>query len=198
MISSSRVLKLADFGLARICQQGDHSRPYSHQVATRWYRAPELLYGARKYDMGVDLWYAFLRWEYNDCLMNRAVGCIFGELLNHGPLFPGQNDIDQLCSVISVLGSPSKETWPQLEDLPDYNKIEFPHSEGISIKQVCPDSSDQAITLLSKFLKYNSLDRISAKAVCLINISLITFNLFFVFRHCLMTIFSSNHSQRII
>ncbi len=50
------------------------------QVATRWYRAPELLYGARRYTEGVDLW---------------AVGCILGELLNSSPLFPGENDIDQ-------------------------------------------------------------------------------------------------------
>jgi cell cycle related kinase len=50
------------------------------QVATRWYRAPELLYGARWYTEGVDLW---------------AVGCILGELLNSSPLFPGENDIDQ-------------------------------------------------------------------------------------------------------
>ena len=49
-------------------------------MATRWYRAPELLYGARRYTEGVDLW---------------AVGCILGELLNCSPLFPGENDIDQ-------------------------------------------------------------------------------------------------------
>ena len=50
------------------------------EVATRWYRAPELLYGARRYTEGVDLW---------------AVGCILGELLNCSPLFPGENDLDQ-------------------------------------------------------------------------------------------------------
>ncbi|XP_051281586.1 cyclin-dependent kinase 20 isoform X3 [Dicentrarchus labrax] len=55
LISSSGHLKIADFGLARLfSDQGE--RLYSHQVATRWYRAPELLYGARKYDEGVDLW----------------------------------------------------------------------------------------------------------------------------------------------
>ncbi|KAM4563940.1 cyclin-dependent kinase 20 isoform 2-T4 [Odontesthes bonariensis] len=55
LISSSGHLKIADFGLARLfSDRGD--RLYSHQVATRWYRAPELLYGARKYDEGVDLW----------------------------------------------------------------------------------------------------------------------------------------------
>ncbi|XP_007507757.1 cyclin-dependent kinase 20 isoform X8 [Monodelphis domestica] len=55
LISSSGQLKIADFGLARVfSHEGD--RLYSHQVATRWYRAPELLYGARQYGEGVDLW----------------------------------------------------------------------------------------------------------------------------------------------
>ena len=57
------------------------------QVATRWYRAPELLYGARRYTEGVDLW---------------AVGCILGELFNSSPLFPGENDIDQAASPHAV------------------------------------------------------------------------------------------------
>ncbi|KAK2175954.1 hypothetical protein NP493_694g01004 [Ridgeia piscesae] len=55
LISSTGTLKIADFGLARVFQN-EGNRLYSHQVATRWYRAPELLYGARKYDEGVDLW----------------------------------------------------------------------------------------------------------------------------------------------
>ncbi|XP_058499800.1 cyclin-dependent kinase 20 isoform X3 [Solea solea] len=99
LISSSGHLKIADFGLARLfSEQGE--RLYSHQVATRWYRAPELLYGARRYDEGVDLW---------------AVGCIFAELLNSSPLFPGENDIEQLCCVLRVLGTPTQESWPGLD-----------------------------------------------------------------------------------
>ncbi|XP_037267474.1 cyclin-dependent kinase 20 [Falco rusticolus] len=89
-------LKLADFGLARVLGP-PRGRPYSHQVATRWYRAPELLYGARHYDEGVDLW---------------AVGCVFGELLNLSPLFPGESDIEQLCCVLRALGTPSPRAWP--------------------------------------------------------------------------------------
>ncbi|XP_013404399.1 cyclin-dependent kinase 20-like [Lingula anatina] len=96
LISSTGHLKIADFGLARVFQN-EGNRQYSHQVATRWYRAPELLYGARKYDEGVDLW---------------AVGCILGELLNNSPLFPGENDIEQLCCVLRVLGTPTEATWP--------------------------------------------------------------------------------------
>ena len=92
LISAEGRLKIADFGLSRIYKRDD-DRQYSHQVATRWYRAPELLYGARNYTEGVDLW---------------AVGCIFGELLNNCPLFPGENDIDQLGIVIKNLGTPTQ------------------------------------------------------------------------------------------
>ncbi|KAJ3044983.1 Cyclin-dependent kinase 20 [Rhizophlyctis rosea] len=154
LISPTGVLKLADFGLARVhwSGEGGEGRPYSHQVATRWYRAPELLYGARKYDAGVDLW---------------AVGCIFGELLNHSPLFPGQNDIDQLYCVISILGTPTKETWPDLESLPDYNKIQFPSMPAVPLNQICPDASQEAVDLLKKFLVYPSSERIPAKEALL-------------------------------
>ena len=72
LLSADGVLKLADFGLARL--HVPDGRPYSHQVATRWYRSPELLYGAQHYDGGCDMW---------------AVGCVLGELLNHAPLFVG-------------------------------------------------------------------------------------------------------------
>ncbi|KAI9360011.1 kinase-like domain-containing protein [Zopfochytrium polystomum] len=145
LIAPNGVLKLADFGLARVHSYEKTGRPYSHQVATRWYRAPELLYGARKYDAGVDLW---------------AVGCIFGELLNHSPLFPGQNDIDQLYCVQSVLGTPTPCTWPDLETLPDYNKIQFPEMPPVPFEKVCPDASPEALDLLKKFLVYASADRI--------------------------------------
>ncbi|XP_012413256.1 cyclin-dependent kinase 20 [Trichechus manatus latirostris] len=97
-IEDNQYLKIADFGLARVFSP-DGNRLYTHHVATRWYRAPELLYGARQYDQGVDLW---------------AVGCIMGELLNGSPLFPGENDIEQLCCVLRILGTPSPQVWPAL------------------------------------------------------------------------------------
>ncbi|KAJ3138464.1 Cyclin-dependent kinase 20 [Physocladia obscura] len=152
LISSTGILKLADFGLARVHNSSENGRPYSHQVATRWYRSPELLYGARKYDIGVDLW---------------AIGCIFGELLNHSPLFPGQNDIDQLYCVLSILGTPSPQEWLELESLPDYNKIQFPHCEPIAFDKICPDASTGAVTLLKKFLVYPSKKRICASKALL-------------------------------
>lgn len=147
LISSTGHLKIADFGLARVFQNKGN-RLYSHQVATRWYRAPELLYGARKYDEGVDLW---------------AVGCIFGELLNNSPLFPGENDIKQLCCVQGVLGTPNEKIWPGMHDLPDYNKITFPDTPPVPFEEVVPDASPEALNLLKRFLVYQSKHRISAK-----------------------------------
>ncbi|KPP66074.1 hypothetical protein Z043_115460 [Scleropages formosus] len=70
LISSTGQLKIADFGLARLFSN-EGERLYSHQVATRWYRAPELLYGARKYDEGVDLWYVLQ--SFNSPLFQSAV-----------------------------------------------------------------------------------------------------------------------------
>ena len=46
------------------------------------------------------------------CVCFRAAGCIFGELLNSSPLFPGENDIEQLCCVLRVLGTPTRDSWP--------------------------------------------------------------------------------------
>ena len=146
LISAEGRLKIADFGLSRICVPGD-SRQYSHQVATRWYRAPELLYGARDYNEGVDLW---------------AVGCILGELLNNCPLFPGENDIDQLGIVIKNLGTPTEQSWPGVGGLPDYSKITFPDTAGVAYTDMVPDATPGAVHLLSNLVIYNSANRLAA------------------------------------
>ena len=138
LISPSRRLKIADFGLARL----KSDRPMSHQVGTRWYRAPELLYSAKTYDYGVDLW---------------SAGTIIGELYNFSPLFPGQSDIEQLWCVIRVLGTPTRETWPQLETLPDYQKITFSHAERRAFDHVWCDLPEHVIGLLKELLIYDSL-----------------------------------------
>ncbi|XP_012318879.1 cyclin-dependent kinase 20 isoform X1 [Aotus nancymaae] len=151
LISASGQLKIADFGLARVFSP-DGSRLYTHQVATRWYRAPELLYGARQYDQGVDLW---------------AVGCIMGELLNGSPLFPGENDIEQLCCVLRILGTPSPQVWPELVELPDYNKISFKEQAPVPLEEVLPDASPQALDLLGQFLLYPPRRRIAASKALL-------------------------------
>tara|TARA_B100000780_G_C21040289_1_gene417421 strand:- start:53 stop:1054 length:1002 start_codon:yes stop_codon:yes gene_type:complete len=147
LISSAGILKIADFGLARVHDPFSNDS-YTHQVATRWYRAPELLFGARKYGVGVDLW---------------AVGTIFGELLNHSPIFPGENDINQIYRVLQVLGTPTIELWPEVIDLPDFNKISFPTMTPIHLKHVVPNGSLPALDLLLSFLKYRPQNRCTAQ-----------------------------------
>jgi serine/threonine protein kinase len=63
----------------------------SVDVGTRWYKAPEILYGARSYDASVDVW---------------SAGCILAELLDTTPLFTGFNDFDQTAKIAFYLGSP--------------------------------------------------------------------------------------------
>ncbi|XP_075711006.1 cyclin-dependent kinase 7 isoform X2 [Rhinoderma darwinii] len=86
LLDENGVLKLADFGLAK--SFGSPNRVYTHQVVTRWYRSPELLFGARMYGVGVDMW---------------AVGCILAELLLRVPFLPGDSDLDQLTKGMSSL-----------------------------------------------------------------------------------------------
>ena len=86
LVDASGCLKLGDFGLAKYF--GSPNRQYTDRVVTRWYRAPELLYGAKKYGTGVDIW---------------AVGCILAELLLRVPFLPGETDLDQLTKIFQVV-----------------------------------------------------------------------------------------------
>ena len=87
LISKDGVLKLCDFGFAR--PQGGPGAKYSEYVATRWYRAPELLVGDQKYGRGVDVW---------------AIGCMFVEIATGQPLFPEESDVDQLYLIRKNVG----------------------------------------------------------------------------------------------
>jgi cyclin-dependent kinase 7 len=95
LVDEAGLLKISDFGLAK--QFGDPRRINTPMVVTRWYRAPELLFGARHYSVGVDMW---------------AVGCILAELLLRVPFLPGESDLDQLNRIFKVLGTPTDDVWP--------------------------------------------------------------------------------------
>ncbi|KAL9655063.1 hypothetical protein ABK040_008845 [Willaertia magna] len=139
-------LKLGDFGLATLYTGKDQT--YSHQVATRWYRAPELCFGSRSYDFKVDIW---------------AAGCVMAELYNLSPLFAGENDIDQLYQVLTILGIPSESNWPGVSKLPDYGKITFSHVKVKKLQDLIPNASDLAIDLMEQLLQFDTDKRYSAK-----------------------------------
>ncbi|XP_041093081.1 cyclin-dependent kinase 20 isoform X2 [Polyodon spathula] len=104
---------------------------------------------------------------YSHQVATRAVGCIFGELLNNSPLFPGENDIEQLCCVLRVLGTPNEKIWPEITELPDYNKITFKENPPIPLEQIVPDASLQAVDLLKRFLVYPARERSTARQALL-------------------------------
>ncbi|KAI0524367.1 hypothetical protein KFK09_003734 [Dendrobium nobile] len=117
-------------------------------VGTRWFRAPELLYGSTNYGQEVDLW---------------SLGCIFAELLSLEPLFPGTSDIDQIGRIISVLGDFNEETSPGCSKLPDYNKIAFTKvGSPIGLEACLQDHPPSEVALVKKLVRYDPATRATA------------------------------------
>ncbi|XP_020285438.1 cyclin-dependent kinase-like 4 [Pseudomyrmex gracilis] len=87
LVSPNGVIKLCDFGFARHITGPNES--CTDYVATRWYRAPELLFGESRYGRGIDVW---------------AAGCLYAEMVTGQPLFPGDSDVDQLYRITKFFG----------------------------------------------------------------------------------------------
>ncbi|EKX36494.1 hypothetical protein GUITHDRAFT_78884 [Guillardia theta CCMP2712] len=108
-------VKIADFGMARLIQQPLRALHLDGVVVTVWYRAPELLMGAKHYSKAIDMW---------------ALGCIFCELMTNTPVFQGKEDKqpkalqeDQIRKIFRVIGKPTAQDWQQITELPEWNKI---------------------------------------------------------------------------
>lgn len=144
LIGEDGQLKLADFGLARIF--GSPNRKFTYQVFARWYRAPELLFGAKQYGSGVDIW---------------AVACIFAELLLRRPFLQGSSDIDQLGKIFAAFGTPKPSQWPDMVCLPNY--MEYQYVPAPPLRTLFPTATDDALDLLAKMFTYDPRARISAE-----------------------------------
>ncbi|RAL15686.1 TFIIH complex serine/threonine-protein kinase subunit KIN28 [Aspergillus homomorphus CBS 101889] len=111
LIAADGEVKLADFGLAR-----SFADPYlnmTHQVITRWYRPPELLFGARQYSGVVDVW---------------SMGMVFAELLLRVPFIVGNTDLDQIAKICEAFGTPTEDNWPGVTRLPNYLPADANHT----------------------------------------------------------------------
>ncbi|KAI5954278.1 hypothetical protein KGF54_002053 [Candida jiufengensis] len=141
LVTTQGILKICDFGLAR----GIHPKFFKNRVATitnyvatRWYRAPELILSSKNYSKAVDIW---------------AIGCILGELFGRRPIFPGKNSNEQIFEVVKVLGSPSPETvkkynW-KIEGILwcKYKQVKWP--------TIYPFAPIEAIKLLDNLLQWD-------------------------------------------
>ena len=139
-----KVLKIADFGLARAFSVP--LRELTHEIETLWYRSPELLLGIKTYDLGVDTW---------------PLGCIFAEMYLGHPLFMGDCEIDQLFKIFQFLGTPTEDNWPGFNKLPYYKK-NFPRFKKSDPMKVLKNMDPQGLNLLLKLLEVDPNKRITA------------------------------------
>lgn len=136
-------IKLADFGLGRAVGIPLHT--LTKEVVTLWYRAPEILLGARHYSTAVDIW---------------SLGCIIAEIVTLKPLFPGDSEIDQLYNIFQVLGTPNDSIWEGVTALENFQK-EFPIWERSEVNLDDPECR----SLVNDILVYNPRDRPSARTI---------------------------------
>jgi len=137
------LLKLCDFGSAKILVKGE---PNVYYICSRYYRAPELIFGATDYTQSIDVW---------------SVGCVFAELILGQPIFAGESSIDQLVEIIKVLGTPTKEQIKTMN--PTSKEIKLPSIKAHSWSRLFPTTTpENAISLISQMLEYTPTKRIGA------------------------------------
>ncbi|XP_032502053.1 mitogen-activated protein kinase 11 isoform X2 [Phocoena sinus] len=136
-------LRILDFGLAR--QADEEMTGY---VATRWYRAPEIMLNWMHYDQTVDIW---------------SVGCIMAELLQGKALFPGNDYIDQLKRIMEVVGTPSPEVLAKISSEHARTYIQsLPHMPQKDLRSIFHGANPLAVDLLGRMLVLDSDQRVSA------------------------------------
>lgn len=147
LLNSDCELKICDFGLSRgINFELDPTMSTSY-VATRWYRAPELLLQWEKATKAIDVW---------------SVGCIFAEMLERKVLFPGKNYLNQLDLILDLVGSPKEEDIRGSDKARKYLR-NLPRKTAKNLRKVFPNVNPSALDLLSKMLIFNPEKRISVE-----------------------------------
>ncbi|XP_029432775.1 glycogen synthase kinase-3 alpha isoform X2 [Rhinatrema bivittatum] len=141
------VLKLCDFGSAKQLVRGEPNVSY---ICSRYYRAPELIFGATDYTSNIDIW---------------SAGCVLAELLLGQPIFPGDSGVDQLVEIIKVLGTPTREQIREMN--PNYTEFKFPQIKAHPWTKVFkPRTPPEAIALCSRLLEYTPVTRLSPLEAC--------------------------------
>ncbi|MBN3301909.1 mitogen-activated protein kinase 11 isoform X2 [Amia ocellicauda] len=136
-------LRILDFGLAR--QTDDEMTGY---VATRWYRAPEIMLNWMHYTQTVDIW---------------SVGCIMGELIKGKVLFPGNDYIDQLKRIMEVVGTPSQELLKKISSEHAQKYIQsLPYMPQQDLEKIFRGANPLAVDLLKRMLLLDCDSRVTA------------------------------------
>ena len=143
----SAILKLCDFGSAKVLVPGEPNVAY---ICSRYYRAPELIFGATDYTVNIDTW---------------SAGCVLAELLLGQPIFPGDSGVDQLVEIIKVLGTPTREQIREMNQ--HYTEFRFPQIKPHPWSRVFRTRTpSDAISLTSNLLEYTPNSRLSPLQAC--------------------------------
>ena len=131
-------VKLADLGSCK----GIYSKPpFTEYISTRWYRAPECLLTDGYYNYKMDIW---------------GVGCVFYELLTLEPIFPGDDEIDQVNKINYILGSPPEDLFEKfVKNSAHRNEFNFEYQKGVGIYRYLNHVSPDVVDLISKMLIYD-------------------------------------------
>jgi len=132
----THALKLCDFGSAKRLVKGEPNVAY---ICSRYYRAPELIFGATDYSTVIDIW---------------SLACVTAELILGQPIFPGESGVDQLVEIIKVLGTPTREELMAMN--PNYTEFKFPQIKPHPWHKVFRSrTSPEAVDFVSKLLQYD-------------------------------------------
>jgi glycogen synthase kinase 3 beta len=135
-------LRVCDFGSAKRLVKGEPNVAY---ICSRYYRAPELVFGATDYTPGIDVW---------------SSGCVMGEMMLGQPLFPGESGVDQLVEIIKVLGTPTREQLLAMN--PNYTEFKFPQIKSHPWTKVFRSRvSMDAVDVVGKLLVYDASQRLT-------------------------------------
>lgn len=148
LLNTTCDLKICDFGLARVADpEHDHTGFLTEYVATRWYRAPEIMVNSKGYSQSIDMW---------------SVGCILAEMVSNRPLFPGKHYLDQLNHILGVLGSPTPSDLQSIHnDKARTYLASLPFKPRIPFPRIYPTADPHAMDLLEKMLTFNPGTRIT-------------------------------------
>ncbi|XP_065200812.1 mitogen-activated protein kinase 1 isoform X2 [Planococcus citri] len=150
LLNTTCDLKICDFGLARVADpEHDHTGFLTEYVATRWYRAPEIMLNSKGYTKSIDIW---------------SVGCILAEMLSNRPLFPGKHYLDQLNHILAILGSPSQEDLECIINDKARSYLQsLPFKPKVPWIRLYPNADVKALDLLDKMLTFNPHRRITVE-----------------------------------
>ncbi|EZF28407.1 CMGC/MAPK protein kinase, partial [Trichophyton interdigitale H6] len=151
LVNADCELKICDFGLARgFSIDPDENAGYmTEYVATRWYRAPEIMLSFPSYTKAIDVW---------------SVGCILAELLGGRPFFKGRDYVDQLNQILHYLGTPTEETLCRIGSPRAQEYVRnLPYMHKQPFDRLFPNANPDALHLLDRMLAFDPSSRISVE-----------------------------------